>query len=175
MPVVVLERAPAPGGKMREVRAGGARLDAGPTVSTMRRVFEDLFADAGARLCDHLSLRPAGVLARHAWSARERLDLHADPARTAEAIGRFSGPAEAARYLGFVEHARRVYRTLEGPFIRAPRPTPSRRRARFVEISSTPTRTWAGMPSMVAISAWPWDSPAVVKRSSGMVRVLAGA
>lgn len=123
--VVVLERAPAPGGKMREVQAGGARLDAGPTVFTMRRVFESLFADAGARLCDHLSLRPAGVLARHAWSARERLDLHADPARTAEAIGRFSGPAEAARYLGFVEHARRVYRTLEGPFIRAPRPTPA--------------------------------------------------
>lgn len=123
--VVVLERAPAPGGKMREVQAGGARLDAGPTVFTMRGVFESLFADAGARLCDHLSLRPAGVLARHAWDARERLDLHADPARTAEAIGRFSGPAEAARYLGFVEHARRVYRTLDGPFIRAPRPTPA--------------------------------------------------
>ena len=34
--VVVVERGPAPGGKMREVGEHGARMDAGPTVFTMR-------------------------------------------------------------------------------------------------------------------------------------------
>jgi 1-hydroxycarotenoid 3,4-desaturase len=122
--VLVLERAATPGGKMREVAVGGARLDAGPTVFTMRWVFEELFAAAGAALSDHLVLHPADVLARHAWSERERLDLFADLERSADAIGAFAGPAEARRYREFSERARRIYGTLERPFIRAARPSP---------------------------------------------------
>jgi 1-hydroxycarotenoid 3,4-desaturase len=45
--VTVLERAPRPGGKMREVMVGGKPIDAGPTVFTMRWVFEELMAEAG--------------------------------------------------------------------------------------------------------------------------------
>jgi 1-hydroxycarotenoid 3,4-desaturase len=122
--VLVLERAATPGGKMREAEVGGARLDVGPTVFTMRWVFESLFADAGAALTDHLTLHPAELLARHAWSERERLDLFADLERSAEAIGAFAGPAEARRYREFSERAHRIYRTLERPFIRAARPSP---------------------------------------------------
>jgi 1-hydroxycarotenoid 3,4-desaturase len=121
--VTVLERAAAPGGKMRELAAGGARIDAGPTVFTMRWVLDELFEQAGARLSDHLRLKPAEVLARHAWSAAERLDLFADPARSEEAIGAFAGAAEARRYHAFRERARRIYATLEGPFLRAPEPS----------------------------------------------------
>ncbi len=122
--VLLLERAAAPGGKMREVRAGPARLDAGPTVFTMRWVFEELFEAAGARLADHLALRPATILARHAWTAEARLDLFADVARSAEAIGAFAGAAEARGFLSFCARARRTYEALEGPFIRAARPSP---------------------------------------------------
>ena len=35
-PVLILEKQSAPGGKMRLVRAGGAEIDGGPTVFTMR-------------------------------------------------------------------------------------------------------------------------------------------
>ena len=122
--VSVLERAGAPGGKMREVAVDGARLDAGPTVFTMRWVFESLFADAGASLAGCLTLRPAGILARHAWAGRDMLDLHADPARTEDAIGQFAGAAEARGYRAFCDEARRIYRTLESTFIAAPRPSP---------------------------------------------------
>ncbi|HKL63723.1 MAG TPA: FAD-dependent oxidoreductase, partial [Woeseiaceae bacterium] len=52
--VTVLERHGVPGGKMREVRVGGTGIDSGPTVFTMRRVFDELFAAAGQRLDDHL-------------------------------------------------------------------------------------------------------------------------
>ncbi len=122
--VTVLERAAAPGGKMREVSTAGVALDAGPTVFTMRWVFDALLADAGTTLAEHLTLKKAGILARHAWSETERLDLHADPARTEDAIGQFAGAAEARGYRAFREESRRIYRTLEQTFITAPRPSP---------------------------------------------------
>ncbi len=117
--VTLVERAAAPGGKMRQI--GG--IDAGPTVFTMRWVFEEIFADAGTRLEDHLTLRPATVLARHAWSGTERLDLFADMERSAAAIEAFAGPAEARGFRDFCREARRTYDVLEQPFIRAPRPS----------------------------------------------------
>ena len=122
--VTVVERAAAPGGKMREVEVGGARLDAGPTVFTMRWVFEEIFAAAGSALSAELRLQPVEILARHAWRADERLDLFADTTRSADAIAAFSGADEARRYLDFCARARAVYQSLEGPFIRSSRPTP---------------------------------------------------
>jgi 1-hydroxycarotenoid 3,4-desaturase len=124
MAVTVLERAATPGGKLREVIAGGCPIDAGPTVFTMRFVFEEIFAAAGASLADHLTLQPAEILARHAWSATERLDLFADPARSEDAIGAFAGAAEARGFRDFCARAKGIWQTLEQPFIRAPRPTP---------------------------------------------------
>ena len=121
--VTVLERAAAPGGKMREVEVGGTRLDAGPTVFTMRWVFEEIFAAAGASLDEHLTLHPADILARHAWSGGERLDLFADVERSADAIGAFAGPAEARGFRTFCARAGRIYRTLDHAFIRSPRPS----------------------------------------------------
>ncbi len=122
--VTVLERAAAPGGKMRQVLVEGQGVDAGPTVFTMRWVFEGLFADAGRRLEEALDLVPATVLARHAWRQGGRLDLFADVARSAEAIGAFAGPAEARGYRRFVARAADMHRTLRGSFMAAQRPSP---------------------------------------------------
>jgi len=121
--VVVVERSAVCGGKMRSVEIAGRQVDCGPTVFTMRRVFEDIFAAAGSSLADYLTLRPATVLARHAWSEVERLDLFADVDRSADAIGRFAGPQEAKGYIEFSARARRVYESLEAPFIQSGRPS----------------------------------------------------
>jgi 1-hydroxycarotenoid 3,4-desaturase len=125
--VTLLERASTLGGKIRQLQVAGAGIDAGPTVLTMRWVFEALFDDAGTSLADHLTLHPIDLLARHAWNitqnARNRLDLFADVDRSADAIAAFAGPAEAAGYRSFCKRAHRVYSTLEGPFVRAARPT----------------------------------------------------
>jgi 1-hydroxycarotenoid 3,4-desaturase len=86
LPVTVVERAGQAGGKMREVEAAGVRVDAGPTVFTMRWVFDEIFEAAGSTLDQNLRLRPAEILARHAWSETERLDLFADIDRSADAI-----------------------------------------------------------------------------------------
>ena len=121
--VTLLEAAAAPGGKMRQPIVDGAPIDSGPTVFTMRWIFEQIYASAGRRLEEELTLTALPVLARHAWSAQERMDLFADPDRSRDAIARFAGPAEAARFMQFCRQARDVYDTLEGPFIRSQSPT----------------------------------------------------
>lgn len=122
--VTLLERAMHPGGKMREVEVAGTRIDSGPTVVTMRWVFDELFSAVGASIEDFLTLRPVQVLARHAWNDEDRLDLYTDVDRSAEAIGDFSGARQAQLFRAFCERADDMYRTLEHAFIQLAEPTP---------------------------------------------------
>ncbi len=121
--VTVLDRAAGPGGKMRQVQVNGAGIDAGPTVFTMRWIFEQLFSDAGARLSDHLELIPTNILARHAWRAGGRLDLFASVDQSADAIGDFAGADEARGYRDFCARSADMYRTLVSTFIASERPS----------------------------------------------------
>ena len=122
--VTLVESAAAPGGKMRQINVGGALVDSGPTVFTMRWVFEQIFAQVGCSLNDVVKLEPLDILCRHAWgSSGQRLDLFTDVARSADAIAQFSSPAEAARFLAFCQKAKDIYKLLEGPYIRSSRPT----------------------------------------------------
>ncbi|MFO1328692.1 MAG: phytoene desaturase family protein [Rubrivivax sp.] len=122
--VTLVEAAPVPGGKMAGLEVDGAWIDGGPTVFTMRWVFDELLAEVGVRLEDLVTLRPLPVLARHVWrGGPDTLDLLADARASADAIARFSSPAEARRFGAFCDEARRVYRTLEAPHIRSTRPS----------------------------------------------------
>jgi 1-hydroxycarotenoid 3,4-desaturase len=121
--VTVLERGAAPGGKMRQIAIGPARVDSGPTVFTMRWVFDELFAAAGKNFSDHVRLKPLEILARHAWDDHNRLDLFADEQRTIDAIGEFAGAADADGYRAFCRDSKRIYDILEKPFMRAPQPS----------------------------------------------------
>jgi len=129
--VTLVEAAAEPGGKMRQQVVDGARIDGGPTVFTMRWVFDQIFAQAGTTLEAEVALQPLSVLARHAWRGRngaphvpatDRLDLLADKDASADAIARFSGPAEGRRYLAFCDETAKVYRHLEAAHIRSQRP-----------------------------------------------------
>ena len=121
--VTVLERGPTPGGKLREIEVAGRRIDAGPTVMTMRWVFDEIFADAGTTLDAHLDLQPLDILARHYWGDHPPLDLFADEQRTTDAIGRFAGAREAQGYTQFCARARSIFETLDAPFMRASQPS----------------------------------------------------
>ncbi|MDZ7813516.1 MAG: FAD-dependent oxidoreductase [Ideonella sp.] len=124
--VHVLEMAPSPGGKLREVAVGSRMLDSGPTVLTMRWVFDALFDALGQDFGTQVTLQRCEVLARHAWGPepKNRLDLLANLEASAEAIGHMAGAAEARRYLAFCRRAEAVFNTLDGPFLRSPRPNP---------------------------------------------------
>ncbi len=122
--VTLLERHEAPGGKMRQIPVAGAGVDSGPTVFTMRWVFEELFAAAGRSLGEHLNLTPAELLARHAWLDGSRLDLHTDLDRSVSAIAELAGPGEADAYRRFAAQSQRIFETLDRPFMRAQKPGP---------------------------------------------------
>ncbi len=135
--VTVIEKESHVGGKARRIMVDGMPIDAGPTVFTLRDVFDDLFESAGRSLDDYVSVRSAEVLARHAWDATGHLDLYADPARSEQAIGDFAG-AEAARgYRAFRTEAARIYGILEHSMLRADKvswPLPLMRRIGLARI-----------------------------------------
>jgi len=122
--VTLVEKADQPGGKMREVLVDHRRLDAGPTVLTMRWVFDRILGEIGENLDAHVALTPAAILARHAWSDDERLDLFADRAASEDAIAAFAGPAEGRNYRAFCVQARGIHDALKDSFMARERPSP---------------------------------------------------
>ncbi|MBC8073510.1 MAG: phytoene desaturase [Deltaproteobacteria bacterium] len=118
--VTVFEQHDAVGGKMAQAIVDGLAIDCGPTVLTMRGVFDELFEAAGTRLDDHVQLRSHDLLARHAWSAGTRLDLFTDIDRSAAAIEAFAGARDAAGYRRFCKHGDALLERLDRPFMRVP-------------------------------------------------------
>jgi len=121
--VIVLERHAAPGGKMRVVDSAAGPVDAGPTVLTMRHVFDDLFAVGGARLDDHVQLVPQTVLARHWWPDGSSMDLHADKARNVAAVRAFAGAAAARDFEAFCDRAQALFAAFDEPMMQTPAPS----------------------------------------------------
>ena len=120
--VTVVEQGATPGGKMRCLPSEAGPVDAGPTVLTMREVFDDLFAAAGTRLEDHVTLIPQTLLARHWWTDGSRLDLFTDPEASAAAIADLAGPRAADEFRRFHRHSQRLYAAFDAPMMRAARP-----------------------------------------------------
>ncbi len=121
--VTVVDRAGWVGGKVRQVAVADRLIDSGPTVLTVRAVFDELFAAAGVSLDAYVTLDPVEVLARHAWADGSRLDLYRDIDRSADAIGALAGAREAKGYRAFCAYTQRIHEHVEGPFMRSQRPT----------------------------------------------------
>ncbi len=125
--VILIEKESRVGGKIRQINCSDdplvpAPVDSGPTVFTMRWVFDALFEKAGTTLESELKLEKLNILARHAWSKDERLDLFSNTEQSAKAIAEFSSPAEAKRFLKFTDQCRRLYKALEKPYMLSSRP-----------------------------------------------------
>ena len=120
--VTLVEAAATPGGKMRTLPSAAGPVDAGPTVLTLRQVFDDLFALADEKLEDHLTLLPQPILARHWWTDGSRLDLTGDTATDATAIAALAGDAEGAAFRRFDRLAQGLHQAFEGPVMQAPKP-----------------------------------------------------
>ena len=132
--VTVLEAQENCGGKMRQLFPGQSTeymnevegIDSGPTVLTMKWVFEEIFQAVGAHLESELDLTRLEILARHAWSAdhgEQQLTLFADPIKSLDAVAEFSGPGEAKKFAQFCKMTKDLYNTLEASIIREPTPS----------------------------------------------------
>lgn len=121
--VTVVEARGYPGGKMRTVDSAAGPVDAGPTVMTMRHVFDELFDAAGTSLDAHVTLHEEPLLARHWWPDGSTLDLFADPEASAAAVAAFAGPRAEAEFRRFSARSARLFEAFDAPVMRAARPT----------------------------------------------------
>ncbi len=153
--VTVVEKEAEVGGKARRVMVDGHPVDAGPTVFTMRDVFDGIFQSCGTRLEDHVHLRRSEVIARHAWDENQTLDLFADPVRSEEAVGDFAGASAAKGYREFRHATRRMYDILNEPMMRG-------------DNVSTP------LPLLWRIGLWRFDAFAAMRPHQNMWKALGG-
>ncbi|WP_425040146.1 1-hydroxycarotenoid 3,4-desaturase CrtD [Primorskyibacter sp. S187A] len=121
--VLVLDRHAAPGGRARQVPSPAGPVDAGPTVLTMRWVFDELFACAGEALEDHVTLHTQDLLARHWWPDGSTLDLYADEAQSMEAVRAFAGDKAARQFHAFTKRAACLFEAFDAPLMRAASPS----------------------------------------------------
>jgi 1-hydroxycarotenoid 3,4-desaturase len=121
--VTVIDRAAVSGGKMRTLEVAGRAIDSGPTVLTMPWAFSELLAEVGIDMHSEFPIEASSILARHAWQDGSRLDLYSDLEASVDAVSAFAGRREGLQYRAFSEHAKKIYKTVEGPFIRAQRPS----------------------------------------------------
>ncbi len=117
--VRLYEQATTLGGKLAEVTLGGRQFLTGPSMLTMRGVFEDLFGGAAA-LAAALELQPVDPLCRHFFADRSQLDLYSDVERSRAAIAAFASARDADGYLAFRRHAEKIYQAVRGPFMERP-------------------------------------------------------
>ncbi|QIE42571.1 phytoene desaturase [Rhodobacteraceae bacterium SC52] len=120
--VTVVERAATPGGKMRTLPSTAGPVDAGPTVLTLCHIFEDLFAVAGTRLDDHVTLRRQDILARHWWPDGSTLDLHADHEASAQAVRAFAGAKQERAFRRFSQRAAKLFDAFDDPMMQTAQP-----------------------------------------------------
>jgi 1-hydroxycarotenoid 3,4-desaturase len=112
--VRLYERGPTVGGKLRELDVGGQKVLAGPSVFTMRWIFDELF---DGKLADYVTLKPVDPLCRHFFADGSKLDLFTDEARSRDAIEAFAGRRDADGYLAYRKHAAKIFEVVRGPFM----------------------------------------------------------
>ena len=120
--VTLLERHGHIGGKNWTVPSKAGPIDAGPATLTLRHVFDDLFANAGERLEDHVELIRQSTIARHFWPDGSQLDLYDDPDASVEAIRAFSGDKSAKEFVAFSKRARELFEAFQIPMIHTAAP-----------------------------------------------------
>ncbi len=117
--VTVLERDLVPGGLCGLRSQDGYTFDTGPTVLTMPDILARPLAAVGAELTDLLELRRLDPAYRARFADGSTLDVHADPAATAEGIRAACSAADAAGFERYVAHVSELYRLQRDRFIAA--------------------------------------------------------
>lgn len=121
-PVHVVEAADHPGGKLRSVASPAGPVDAGPTVMTLRPVFEALFAQSGLEMADYVQTVPEPLLARHWWPDGSSLDLFADADASAAALRAFGGAQAESDFRAFHRRTHRMFKAFERPVMQSAKP-----------------------------------------------------
>jgi phytoene desaturase len=119
---VVFEARDRAGGRAYVYRERGFTFDAGPTVITAPPCLEELFALAGERMAQHLTLLPVHPFYRLLWPDGASLDYAADASFMHRQIERLA-PGDVAGFDRFLAYSAQLYRAgyeqlVATPFLR---------------------------------------------------------
>lgn len=113
-PVVVLDKNSWLGGKAAVLEEAGFRFDMGPTILTVPRVLERIFAEGNEKLGDWLELIRLDPQWRCFFGEGEVLDLVEDVASMGRSAATFSGKPEIARgYEQFIDLSKNLHNVSE--------------------------------------------------------------
>ncbi|WP_432559539.1 phytoene desaturase family protein [Granulicoccus sp. GXG6511] len=107
--VVVVERAPIPGGRAGRLVRGEFVFDTGPTVFTMPELLAEPFAAVGADLADRLTLNRLDPAYRARFADGSTLHVRHGHEAMREEIARECSAADAAAYDDFVTWLEQLY------------------------------------------------------------------
>ena len=111
------------GGKVARIEdSEGNSYDCGPTVVTLKDVFSNLFSKSGENIDEYVKFNKLDIIARHAWSSDETLDLFSDPQKSFEAVAKFAGITEAKNFQEFSLLAHELFTVLEKTYMKCQKP-----------------------------------------------------
>ena len=106
--VTLVDKRDAPGGRAYVYRDAGFAFDGGPTVVTAPFLLEELFALAGKRMEEHLTLVPVDPFYRIRFHDGRVFDYTGDGERMAAEVAKFS-PGDVDGYARFVEESQKIF------------------------------------------------------------------
>jgi phytoene desaturase len=108
--VTVLEQRDQPGGRAYVYRQDGFTFDAGPTILTAPWLIDELFAAAGRRTADYVSLVPIDPFYRIRFEDGSVFTYNGDPESLRREVRRFA-PGDEAGYERFTTASHAVFET----------------------------------------------------------------
>jgi phytoene desaturase len=117
--VVLLEKNERVGGKLNLIAEEGYTFDTGPSLLTMPWVLRELFATAGRRLEDELTLLSIEPTCRYRWPDNTRFDASQSLPLLLQEIARLD-PRDQAGFFRFIAYAASIYSAVAGPFLLKP-------------------------------------------------------
>lgn len=117
--VIVLEKNERVGGKLNLLREAGYTFDTGPSLLTMPWVIEELFAAAGRRAADYLTLEQIEPTCRYHWPDGTIFNAWQRLPQLIREIERLS-PPDVPAFFRFLAHTARIYDAVADTFLLKP-------------------------------------------------------
>jgi len=113
--VEIFEKNDQIGGKLNLREIDGFSFDLGPSIFTLPKIFQDLFARAGKRMEDYLELQPVTPHWRNVFEDGKVIDLYQEPDRMRAELEKLGGDSEShwKDLQGFLDYARGQYETVD--------------------------------------------------------------
>ena len=121
--VTLCEQGPTLGGKMNRIQSEGFTFDTGPSLITMRWVFEELFVAAGKRIEDYLSFTAMRPLARYCFDDGVQFTYSSNLPEWLDTV-RSLEPRDVDGFFRFLRLGARIFELSKATFLRRPPSAP---------------------------------------------------